>query len=36
MIQEIDHLNLGQEIGLKQIMNHEEYIMIIVTLNLKL
>ena len=36
MIQEIDHLNLEQETGLKQIMNHEEYIMIIVTLNLKL
>ena len=36
MIQEIDHLNLEQEIRLKQIMNHEEYIMIIVTLNLKL
>ena len=36
MIQETDHLNLEQEIGLKQIMSHEEYIMIIVTLNLKL
>ena len=36
MIQKINHLNLEHKIGLKQMMNHEECIMLIVTLNLKL
>ena len=35
MIQQINHLNLKQEIGLKQIINHREIIVPIVTLNLK-
>ena len=35
MIQQINHLNLKQEIGLKQIINHRENIVPIVTLNLK-
>ena len=34
MIQQFNHLNLEQEIGLKQIMNQKED-MIIVTLDLK-
>ena len=34
MIQQNNHLNLEQEIGLKQMMNHEEHIMPIATLNL--
>ena len=34
MIKRTNHLNLKQEIGLKQMMNHEES-MIIVTWNLK-
>ena len=36
MIQQINHLNVEQEIELKQMMNHEEHIVSIVTLNLKL
>ena len=34
MIQQINHLSVGQEIGLKYMMNQKEY-MIIVTLDLK-
>ena len=36
MIQRMNYLNLEQEIRLKQMMNHEEHIVIIVTLNQKL
>ena len=36
MIQRINHLNLEQEIRLKQMMNHEGHIIPILTLNLKL
>ena len=35
MIQQMNHLNLEQEIRLKKMMNHDEHIMSIVTLNLK-
>ena len=35
MIQRINHLNLEQEIEFKEMINHEEHIMSIVTLNLK-
>ena len=34
MIQQFNHLNLEQKIGLKKMMNKEEH-MIIITLNLK-
>ena len=36
MIQQINYLNLRQKIGLKQMMNHEERIMSVIKLNLKL
>ena len=35
MLQEINHLNLDQKIGLKKKEDHEEHIMPIVTLKLK-
>ena len=35
MIQQINYLNLGQEIGLKLKMDHEERIMSVTKLNLK-
>ena len=33
---QINHLNLEQKIGLKQMMNQEEGILLVVILNLKL
>ena len=36
MIQQMNHLNLEQEIRLKEIMNHEERIMKVIKLNIKL
>ena len=36
MIQQMNHLNLEQEIGLKLMMNHEERIMSVIKSNLKL
>ena len=36
MIQQINHLKLEQELWLKKMSNHEEHIMSIMTLNLKL
>ena len=36
MIQQVNHLNLEQEIGLKQMMNHRECVMSVIKLGLKL
>ena len=36
MIQRINHLNLKQEIGLKQMMNHKRFIMVMMMMMMEM